>query len=84
MPKRHIRSDSDILHTRHAKRICISVDSYLREIFGLPLDTKLGNPFPATINEVEDYLQKVVDTTCVQRAPELGADESQINSAFTG
>ena len=80
MPKRHSRSDSEVLHQRHAKRVCISIEAYLKQHFGLPLNPDLGDPFLLKMEEIREYLGKVQD----RQGPELGKDESLTKSAFAG
>ena len=58
MPKCHTRGDSDKEAVRHLTRICISVDSHLRDRLGWEISPELGNPYPVDRATVIDFLEK--------------------------
>ena len=49
-------------HERDLKRICVTLDSALREALNLPSDIRLKNPFPVSLERATEYLQRLLST----------------------
>ena len=45
---------------REAKRVCVSIDSAFRLRFGIPVPLERLEPFPRTLQEVKEFLEKEI------------------------
>ena len=61
-PKRIVRGVESNTQ-RELRRIALTVDSHLRQAFGLPLDPTLTQPFPVPAQRAREFLELIACST---------------------
>ena len=68
MPAYACKRSADAEDSRLAKRVATTLDTTLREIYGLPKREELRNPKPVSLQTCIDFLTAVTETSTHGRA----------------